>query len=83
MKEVKRAKCKIRALHDRSSCTSAGARALPHEVFAYIYIYIYILIDDFLASKSVKKKYHLILPSISYQYYHFLKFKLLIWSFNN
>ena len=49
----------------------------------YIYIYIYILIDDFLASKSVKKKYHLILPSISYQYYHFLKFKLLIWSFNN
>ena len=48
-----------------------------------IYIYIYILIDDFLASKSVKKKYHLILPSISYQYYHFLKFKLLIWSFNN
>ena len=48
-----------------------------------IYIYIYILIDDFLASKSVKKKYQLILPSISYQYYHFLKFKLLIWSFNN
>ena len=44
---------------------------------------IYILIDDFLASKSVKKKYHLILPSISYQYYPFLKFKLLIWSFNN
>ena len=79
MKEVKRAKCKIRALHDRSSCTSAGARALPHEVFAYIYI----LIGDFLASKSVKKKYHLILPSISYQYYPFLEFKLLIWSFNN
>ena len=71
MKEVKRAKCKIRAPHDRSSCTSAGARALPHEVFAYIYIYIYILIDDFLASKSVKKKYHLILP----------KYKLSILSF--
>ena len=67
MKEVKRAKCKIRALHDRSSCTSAGARALPHEVFAYIYI----LIGDFLASKSVKKKYHLILP----------KYKLSVLSF--
>ena len=52
-------------------------------IYIYIYIYLYILIDDFLASKSVKKKYHLILPSISYQYYPFLKFKLLIWSFNN
>ena len=73
MKEVKRAKCKIGVPHDRSSCTSAGARALPHEVFAYIYIYIYIyiLIGDFLASKSVKKKYHLILP----------KYKLSILSF--
>ena len=69
MKEVKRAKCKIGVSHDRSSCTSAGARALPHEVFAYIYIYI--LIGDFLASKSVKKKYHLILP----------KYKLSILSF--